>query len=1279
MSENPVRFVVVGWRSLLPLIERAGRSWKVDVRTFSTREVEKNPGVVERVLDAVDQADLVLLHRTADSFWTVLDEGLDRLAGRPPIVCVGGDPSFWRSFNTPLSIGVEAQRYFEHPSKANIHAVVAFLLSRGLGHSMRVPSPAPLPWEGIHHPDHPEAFEDTHSFLEWYGHRGRPLVGVLTYRQHWITGQLSVENRLVRELEARGLGVVPVFYYSLADAGLGSPGGAHAVRKYLTRDNRSLVRAVVKLNSFPLSSQSPMPESVARGQVPGPQILSTLGVPVFQPILCSTKTQAEWESDPLGLGSEIGWSITMPEIEGVIEPIIVSTASSEGEDLIPLEDRVSRLGARVARWVTLSLKPPAERRVAFVLNSDPCSSLEATVGSAAKLEALESVARILESMERRGYRVDGRPLDGETLVQEIVERKAFPEFRFTTVSQTLARGGALDTVSFETYRQWLRELPEPAANRMVESWGEPGGETGGDPGCDGHGNSPIGMTHENGFVIAGLRWGNAVILVQPKRGCVGSRCDGHVCKILHDPSVPPPHHYLATYRYLERVFHADVVVHVGTHGTLEFLPGKSVALSSACFPDLVAGDLPFLYIYNADNPAEAVTAKRRGLSTLVDHLQTVMLPSGLYGDLEELDRLLAEWREVRGRDRSREHQLEHSIGERLAATGLDRVIETPPDAPFEERVAETHDRLTLIQDSWVRDGLHVFGGPPDGQRREEFLLGVLAHDEGPSGLRGLSERVLEESGELPADPSRRTGAIIKKAQTLMSGFLTTPAQGLVPRGQDRGPDDSGFDERVASLESKILDVAHRLDGSDEMGALLTGLEAGFIRPGPAGIVTRGRDDVLPTGRNCYTLDPKRLPTRAATEIGRRLADEVIAKHLREEGRIPEGVAIYWQANDLLWADGEGLACMMALIGVEPTWGPGGRVHRFRLVPQEELKRPRIDLTVRMSGILRDNFPDAVALLDRAIREVAQLPEPEELNLVRRNALAHMALTNADSSSSMAWRQATFRIFSSAPGTYQAGTQLAVASSAWKSDSDLSDVFLHWNGYAYGENSQGEPAHANLKECLTRVDLTFNKVVTDESDLLGCCGYYGAHGGMTMAARVLSGRDVKSYYGDTRHSDRVSVRDLAQEIDRVVRVSLLHPRWIEGMKRHGYRGAGDIAKTVGRVYGWEATARAVDDGLFDAIGRAFVLNPENREFFRKENPWALEEIARRLKEAAVRGLWKPAPDVSEALDGLYLEIEGWIEETMDEVEEEFQGGSVDIVTKEEVDGWKTRMQAALGKR
>ncbi|HUM78317.1 MAG TPA: cobaltochelatase subunit CobN, partial [Methanoculleus sp.] len=554
--------------------------------------------------------------------------------------------------------------------------------------------------------------------------------------------------------------------------------------------------------------------------------------------------------------------------------------------------------------------------------------------------------------------------------------------------------------------------------------------------------------------------------------------------------------------------------------------------------DIAIGTVPHLYIYNADNPPEGTIAKRRSYATLVDHMQAVMTTSDLYAGLKDLEEQIADYNRAKGVDPARAHALEHTIADLLEETGIAGEIGFPAmheeGTPFEEVVAAAHTAVSRIADTRIPDGMHIFGEVPEGERRAEFIHAIMRYE---GEVRGA---VLEMMGY---DASTADDALLRDAEAaakdliaaILAGEPLDRAAERILAGSLRNLDLDALEE----IRAGVLDLAARIDASDEMGSLLSGCAGGYIPPGPSGLITRGKPEVLPTGRNFYSLDPFRIPTRAAWRIGVRLAESVIQKYVDEIGEIPENIGMYWMASDVMWADGEQLAQVFFLIGVEPVW-IDGKVRSFRVIPLEELGRPRIDATIKLSGILRDCFYTCIELLDDAISTVAGLDEPPELNFIRKHALQGGG---------------TARIFGSRPGTYGNGVSLAVYASAWKEEADLAEVFLRWNSYAYGRDNFGEESRGTFSVQLATVDLTFNKTVTDEYDLLGCCCYFGAHGGLTGAARALSNRDVPAYYGDTRDHDRVEVRTLAEEIRRVVRGKVLNPKWIEGMKRHGYKGAG----------------------------------------------------------------------------------------------------------------------------
>ncbi|MBN1322611.1 MAG: cobaltochelatase subunit CobN [Methanotrichaceae archaeon] len=1227
----------VTWASDISLLLQAGRDLGLDIKAWSSNGLEET-GALESCIDSLREADLILLHPSHEGYWDDIMDGLEGIS--LPIIAFGRDSSHWAASNVALPCVLQVNRYVVYGGLDNIKNMLKYLVCEVLGKDCAYDPPEEGLWQGLYHPRANRAFSDVEDYLAWYGDSRPHWVGVLFFRTYWANGDLEIVDALIEELEAEGLGVLPAFCFGMGDSELGAKSSGQVVEEFFS----GKVDALINLQSLFHSG------NVEASR----EVLAKLDIPVFHPLTVYHSTEEMWREDIHGMSSaEVGWSVAMPEFEGVIDPILLGVATTDSVDGAeferhrPVSDRQKKISRRVGRWITLAKKPVSQRKVAFILHNNPCASAEATVGGAAHLDSLESTARILNAMKDAGYAIENPPESGKELIETIMERKAISEFRWTSIEETVEKGGALAFVGLEEYLSWFDKLPPTVKSSMIQVWGEPPGEE-----VDG---VPPAMVHQGKIVVTGVSYGCATVGVQPKRGCAGSRCDGQVCRILHDPKVPPPHQYLATYRYLENVFGADLIVHVGTHGNLEFLPGKSVALSDSCLPDVVIGDLPHLYIYNADNPPEGTIAKRRSYAVLVDHMQTAMTESGLYGDLLELEDRIAEYNKTKASDKARAHALEHMILDLLERLNLSEEIGLKgmidAETPFDAVLERSHDKITEIYNTQIPDGMHIFGERPVGIRRTEFINSILRFD---SEMRNVVSRLL--GLDLPGDPAR----LDRLGKELISAFLA--GEGPEAARRVLGDDLVEFNEDLIRAEmEKVIDISARIESSDEIGSLLHGFDGGFIPPGPSGLITRGRPDILPTGRNFFSLDPGKAPTQAAWKVGVRLAQAMIEKYREEKGALPENVAMFWMASDIMWADGEELAQMLHLIGVEPIW-KAGSVKGYRIIPLEELGRPRIDMTIRVSGITRDCFFNCIELLDGAIKEVSNLDEPPEMNFLRKHQIE-----GGESA----------RIFASAPGTYGNGVNLAVYASAWEDDKDLAAIFVHWNGYAYGKGVFGEKAHNDLVSMLKTVDLTFNKTVTDEYDLFGCCCYFGTHGGLTGAAREISGKEVSAYYGDTRDRDRVGVRSLADEVRRVVRTKLLNPKWIDGMRRHGYKGAGDISKRVGRVYGWEATTQEVDDWIFDDIAETFVLDEGMRRFFQENNPWALEEIGRRLLEANQRGLWKADLETIDGLKEAYLEMEGWLEESMGDIQGQFQGGSIDVITPEEVRQWREKISKASG--
>jgi cobaltochelatase CobN len=792
------------------------------------------------------------------------------------------------------------------------------------------------------------------------------------------------------------------------------------------------------------------------------------------------------------------------------------------------------------------------------------------------------------------------------------------------------------------YAEWFARLPAELRADVEEHWGPPPGELYVDGGE---------------IVVAGLRFGNVFVGIQPPRGF-----GENPIAVYHDPALPPTHHYLAAYWWIIETFGADAIVHLGKHGTLEWLPGKSLGLSSSCAPDAALKDVPLFYPFVVNDPGEGTQAKRRAHATIVDHLIPPMTRAETYDDLARLEQLLDEYYQVETLDPSKLPALRTRIWETLRDAELHRDlgVEEQPEE-FGDFLNHVDGYLCEIKDLPVRGGLHTLGQAPVGEPLRHLVAQILRLGAGEiPGLRravgaayGLDERTLSEGGGARIEAPEGLIALFPGPSVTASDLLDRleeASQALLLALEGRGWDAEAAREvcedtlgvASAGVEDSLRfaaeEVVPRLMRTpEEMENLLGGLSGGYVPAGPSGSPTRGLVNVLPTGRNFYSVDPKALPSRLSWEVGRGLADDLLRRYLEEEGRYPETVGIVVWGTAAMRTQGDDVAEILALMGVRPTWNEESlRVTGLEVIGLEELGRPRIDVTVRISGFFRDAFPNLISLLDEAVRKVAALDEPVGMNFVRRHA-AQEREAGADE------RRSTTRIFGSRPGAYGAGLLPLIDARNWRDDDDLAEVYAVWGGYAYGKGLNGVEAREALAANLRRTEVAVKNVDNREHDLFDSDDYFQYHGGMIAAIRALTGRDPKSFIGDSADPSRPRTRSLSEEALRVFRSRVANPRWIEAMQRHGYKGAFELSATVDYLFGYDATAGVVEDWMYRDVTRKYVLDEGVRDFMQESNPWALRAISERLLEAAERGLWsEPDPDVLDALKAAYLENEGILE-------------------------------------
>jgi cobaltochelatase CobN len=1183
------------------------------------------------------------------------------------------DPELAAVSSVPPALLQEATAYLQMGGVENLAGLLRFLsdhlLLTGLGYA----PPAEQTPHGIYHPDLPRGA----TLADWLARRdpARPSVGLLFYRSHWISGNLGFVDACVRSWQERGANVLPVFTGSLRETAAGAERWPAAFT-LLCHDGRPVVDVLVCTMAFAMG------EVRADGPTPSGwsvDALATLDVPVLQAVCASTR-RFQWEAASRGLNPlDTAMNVALPEFDGRIitvpisfkEPLPDSPAAADVVRYVSVKDRLERVGGLALRKAALRRKANADKRVAFILTNSPGKA--ARIGNAVGLDAPASLVRLLAALRDKGYHLDPLPTDGDSLIHALIDCCSYDETFLT--GEQLAR--AAGRVPSAQYQRWFEELPTAQRRRMSEQWGPPPGDA---------------FVHEGHLALAGLELGNVFIALQPPRG-YGMDPGA----IYHQPDLPPPHHYYALYRWLRDVWGADALVHVGKHGTLEWLPGKGVGLSAECFPDSFLRDLPLIYPFIINDPGEGAQAKRRGHAVVVDHLTPPLTTAGAYGELAQLMQLVDEYYQVELLDPSKLPLLQQQIWQLIQKANLQDDLRCMFKESHGDHVHDWDDTLTaegtpvtlaqlrgrdmahLIEEldgylcelagAQIRGGLHVLGQVPEGEALVDLLhaLTRLPNLDVPS-LRaalgkcfGLSIEPLQEApGERLADvpplltrladrPLATAGDVLETLDELAVHLLALLEQeSFATESIDESmrrtlPDEEQLlQQGLADIRSVLSFVCARLvpllrQTTDEIDNLLAALEGRYVPAGPSGAPTRGLAHILPTGRNFYAVDPRALPSAAAWQVGQELAREVLERYRAKTASYPESVGISTWGTSAMRTHGDDVAEVLAFLGVRPVWQKESRrVSGIEVIPLEELGRPRIDVTVRMSGFFRDAFPHLIGLLDEAVQTVIVRDEPPEQNFVRKHYLADLAAGLAEG-------QARYRLFGSRPGAYGAGLLSLIDERNWHSDADLAQTYVNWGGYAYTADEPGVDARDVFRERLAGVQVALHNQDNREHDILDSDDYFQFHGGMIATIRALTGKQPHHYFGATHDPAHPVVRDLQEEVLRVFRSRVVNPKWLESIRRHGYKGGLELAATVDYLFGYDATAGVVSDWMYEEVAQHYALDADMRRFLGQSNPWALQAIGERLLEAADRGLWEaPRPQTLDALRRGLEESETWLE-------------------------------------
>ena len=1034
---------------------------------------------------------------------------------------------------------------------------------------------------------------------------GAPVVPIIFYRALVQGGGLNPINRLARSLSRAGLNPLPIFVASLKD-----PVSTATLDHLFTQAPPDVI---LNCTAFAVGSPHDGDDS------PRNPLLAN-DAPIFQVIL-SGASEASWAEGLHGLTArDIAMNVALPEVDG---RILSRAVSFKGEAFFdeatecPIAtyqargDRIDFVTKLAKGWAQLRRTPAADKKTALILANYP--NKDGRLANGVGLDTPAATVHVLNLLKDTGHSVSP-PNDSASMMQTIM---AGPTNWLTDRADK--EGG--EFLPVDIYNQHFDALPWEVKEQITARWGTPQQ----DPFFCSKIPPPEAPTQtpDTGFALSIHRYGNAVVGLQPARGYNIDPTETY-----HSPDLVPPHNYLAFYFWLRHHWGADAIVHMGKHGNLEWLPGKAVALSETCWPEAVFGPTPHIYPFIVNDPGEGTQAKRRTSAVIIDHLTPPLTRAESYGPLRDLEALVDEYYEAAGVDPRRIAHLRKEILSLSDVTGLAQ------DAGFtgdkEGDLGKLDAYLCELKEAQIRDGLHIFGQSPTGQQERDLAIALarVPRGDGKGANASLLRALAQDLGltidpldcDLGAPAKEKPSALEDGTTWRTNGDTVEKLEALCQHAlQDGGWGAVGFTSRTSQA---VLDEIHtrilpavKTCGPAEGEALLRALSGQFVPPGPSGAPTRGRLDVLPTGRNFYSVDSRAVPTPTAWTLGWKSANLLIEKHLQDHGDWPRTLLITAWGTANMRTGGDDIAQALALMGVKPTWDSANRrVTGFEVLPQSVLGRPRVDVTLRISGFFRDAFPQLIALVDSAARAVQALDEPADLNPAAARSKAGEDQT---------------RVFGSKPGAYGAGLQALIDERIWADKSDFAEAYLEWGSYAYGQGAEGQKARAAFEARLSQTEAVVQNQDNREHDILDSDDYYQFEGGAAAAISTLQGRDRPIYHNDHSRPERPVIRTLEDEIGRVVRSRVVNPKWINGVKRHGYKGAFEIAATVDYLFAFAATTGAVRNHHFDLVEEAFIKDDATREFIADANAPALKEIAQRLQEAIDRNLWQPKSNSARA--------------------------------------------------
>jgi cobaltochelatase CobN len=1123
------------------------------------------------------------------------------------------DPSLTSHSTTSLNFVNQIWQYFIEAGVLNYQNLWKFVAAEFLGMAIAYQPPQPVPRIGVFDPpQHP---------LRAQGHLG--LVAILFYRAHYLSGNTAAIASLCAALQERQLTPIPIYVSSLKE-----PDVQAELISYCLPKSALPVDLILNTTSFSLAS--------LKTDTPQVDLWETLNVPVLQVIL-SGGLQQSWEKGTQGLNPrDMAMNVVLPEVDGRIITRAVSFKAMQGQNLalqtevltyVPVRSRIDFVADLTTKWIQLKHTQVRDRKIALILANYP--NRDGRLANGVGLDTPASCLEILKALRNSGYHLGEIPETSDELMKLLTTG-------VTNDREFLGMRQINQSLSLEDYQNYFQNLPVPVQMGITNRWGEP--------------------KQSEELAIAGCQFGNIFVGIQPSRGY-----DLDPSLNYHAPDLEPTHDYMAFYHWVRDKFQAQAIAHVGKHGNLEWLPGKSIALSENCYPEAAFGAMPHFYPFIVNDPGEGSQAKRRSQAVILDHLTPPMTRAELYGNLQQLEGLIDEYYEAETLDPSRLPLVRSKLTELIKQENLyhDLGISLERLEDSLNTILTTADGyLCEIKEAQIRDGLHIFGQCPEGRQLRDLAVAIARN---PHGDRlGLTRAIAQDWGldfdPLTANlgdlltanshPSLTNCRTIGDAVEVIENYAADWVDALINSTKK----DQLTPAREKSMVMELVWIRDRLlpalaQTKQEITNLLRGLNGEYVPSGASGAPTRGRPEVLPTGRNFYSVDIRAVPTETAWDIGRKAADALIETYTQEHGEYPQTIGLSIWGTSTMRTGGDDLAEALALLGVQPVWdGVSRRVVDFEILPLSILGRPRIDVTLRISGFFRDAFPNLIDLFDSAVNAVANLDEPADQNPLAAQVQKEVQRWQMEGlSTAQAQERSRYRIFGSHPSAYGAGLQGLIESQNWENTADLARAYINWSAYAYTRASEGKSAPEAFHQRLGNMQIVLQNQDNREHDILDSDDYYQFQGGMTAAIAKVSGQAPEVYFGDNSRTAQPKVRKLSAEITRVYRSRVVNPKWIAGAMRHGYKGALEMSATLDYLFAYDATTNCVSDFMYTGIAETYILQPEVQEFIKQSNPWALRDMSERLLEAHQRGMWQNVDHhLIDRLKAIANEAEGAIE-------------------------------------